>query len=108
VALDGTHLYWSEYDGGAVWRADLDGGNPFEISANEVHAGCLAIDGSHLYWVAAGDGDAAVSGSVRRWPLDGGAVETFVQLGAELGIAVDDTSVYFSNTGGSQIYRIAK
>ena len=108
VALDGTHLYWTDYGAGAVWRSDLDGGSAMSISTNEVHAGCLALDATHLYWVTAGDSDAAVAGSVRRWPLDGGPVETFVQLGAELGIAVDDTSVYFSNTGGTQIYRIAK
>jgi sugar lactone lactonase YvrE len=53
IALDGSHLYWSDSPHNAIGHADLDGGNPDPEFAPDVgHARGIAVSASHLYWSA--------------------------------------------------------
>jgi hypothetical protein len=62
VAVDASHLYWASSTGfsrgnGAIWRANLDGGNPQAIVTGQDNPAGVALDAAHLYWANTGDND---------------------------------------------------
>lgn len=99
VAVNGTHLYWSE--SGVVTRSPLDGGMAVQTLIGGTPGTCgVAIDASHVYWPSGG-------GSLGRANLDGsGADLSFVSGGQELcAVAVDGSHVYWIDRGGFSIGR---
>lgn len=106
VAVDATHVYWTEYTSGdAVRRVPLDGGAPQRLALG-LGAGGIAVDATHVYWAE----NHRLAGSgifVRRVPKGGGVVQT---LYADSGttavespqpLVIDDTYVYWVFPGAS-------
>ncbi len=53
LAVDGSHLYWTNPKTGEIGRSDLDGSNiDFDFITEAGRPGGLALDGSHLFWTA--------------------------------------------------------
>jgi hypothetical protein len=75
IAVDATHIYWTENGGGAIGRANLDGSevNPWFITGLDSPCG-LAIDSSHVYWVST-DFIKYDQGSIGRATLNGTDVQ---------------------------------
>lgn len=106
VAVDGGHVYWTDFNNGTIGRADLDGQN---ANANFITGASLpvgvAVDSRHVYWTNQG------AGTIGRADLDGQNVDQSFITGASipLGLAVDTGHLYWGNFipgfGGSTIGR---
>ncbi len=107
LAVSPTYVYWTNYGGTIVMRAAIGGGGPVETivpgpppNGNTTYGGYIAVSTTAVYWTAGGA--TATSGAVMSVPLDGGAPTQFV--GGQNGIAdiaVDDDTVFWSNSGGT-------
>ena len=53
LAVNGTHIYWTEYVGDKLWRMPLAGGEP-ETFASENAPKSLVLDADALYWLDVG------------------------------------------------------
>jgi virginiamycin B lyase len=112
IAIDASHVYWTEFTAGAIGRANLDGTGVDRsfISAIGTFPSGLAVDGGHIYWTT---GD-----TLGRANLDGTGVEpTFIPVGTPSllnpqpevtetrGPAVDGTHLYWGDMGAARIGR---
>jgi hypothetical protein len=99
LAVDGTHIYWTNRDKSTVGRADLDGSHvdlKLITSAREPNG--LTIEQGHLYW--ANDPRSHVAEStIGRARLDGSNVqETFIAgVHEPFGVAADAHNLYWAN-----------
>jgi len=95
ITVNGTHVYWTDYNDGTVMRVPIQGGVlPQELSANHVHPLGIGVSASHVYWTESGDT------SVWKANLDGtGDVEIADSEIVPTALAIDDTSVYWINDG---------
>jgi len=102
VAVDATHVYFTDAGGGLVLRRTIDSVLAEEdvaadiIAANQGGAGDLAVDATHVYWITGSE--------VWRRVKDGsGAVETLATGQDEANaIVVDDQSVYWVDNGDAE------
>jgi Low-density lipoprotein receptor repeat class B len=51
IAVDGSHVYWTDFNSGTINEANLDGSNP-QIVVNDFGGDPygLLVDSSHIYW----------------------------------------------------------
>lgn len=99
VAVDGTHLYWTD-TGGSVGRAALDGSNPEPDFVSLPMTPCqVAVDGVHVYWTDTG------SDTIGRANLDGGSptADFTPAVGTPGGVATDGVHVYWTDTSEGTI-----
>lgn len=103
VAVDATHLYWTNFDGGSVMKIPLSGGSPATVTAAEAAPHDIAVDGVNLYWV----NYVSTVGTVVKMPISGG-VPTVLATGQAkpLAVAVDATHVYWTNWDGNSVMRV--
>lgn len=100
---DGSHLYWSDINGGGILRMPLGGGAPQTLLAKSGGGTPVAVDGDSIYWV---DGE----GHVQKLPKAGAAAATAVATdtaGAEHLVLVDDT-VFWTSPTANAIRSVAK
>jgi hypothetical protein len=64
LALDATHLYWTDWDAGTIESLPLAGGNPTTLVSGLTQPRALAVDATHVYW--------STPTSVMMAPLAGG------------------------------------
>jgi hypothetical protein len=109
LTSDGGALYWTS--GTAIMRASKDGSDPRTLATAAVALGAIAVDATDVY-VAELDGGLH-DARILRVAVNGGALEVVTAPRyAPAAIALDDTSVYWSDTGalpdGGEILRIGK
>ena len=96
VAVNAGHIYWANYVGGSISRANLDGTevNPNFITGVEEPA-AISIDADHIYWA-----QATNPGSIGRANLDGTEVNPLYLAGLEepYGMAEDGDHLYWAGT----------
>ena len=97
-----TKMYWTEWVGGKIRRADLDGSNVEDLVAGLKQPVGIALDvaGSKMYWTDMN------TDKIRRADLDGSNVEDLVTgLGAPAGIALDVAGgkIYWTEWGTKKI-----
>ena len=105
MVLDSVDAYWvcqgQGGDSGSVMKAALDGSSGVTVVSGQGPFGGIAVDFGSIYWTN-GFGDH----TVMRVPIDGGT-PTMVATGKQpWAIAVDSTSVYWTDDG--ILFRIAK
>jgi hypothetical protein len=54
VAVDASHLYWTNQNDGSIWAANRDGTSPHVISSAGLAGWDIAVGGDHLYWTVLG------------------------------------------------------
>lgn len=97
VRVDATHVYWTNAGGQAGLNRLAFGsvGAP-EVLATDADEGDLFLDTDHVYWVNAG------LGLIRRVPKDSptAAEPELIGTGVHpIGVVVDDTYVYWTESG---------
>jgi hypothetical protein len=109
LAIDSTSIYLTGADGSAVVKLPLAGGSPETLwvqGSGTIGPEMLAINAANIYWTGRTDYPAPVSptdrpGSVMKVPLGGGSATTLAKEDWPFGVAVDDTSVYWTGGFGS-------
>jgi Domain of unknown function (DUF5050) len=98
VAVNASHLYWTDSGSGAIWAANLDGSNPQAIVTGQISPAGVAVNASHLYWTD--------SGAIWEANLDGSNPQVIVtgQNDAGFGVAVDASHLYWTDTDGGTIW----
>jgi hypothetical protein len=101
LAVDGSYIYWSNVETGAIERANLDGSNVVPSFIAGASADSIAVDAAHLYW---SNGPA---GRIGRANIDGSAPNPafIASASGPVGIAVDAGHVYWANRGTNSIGR---
>ncbi|MGZ3478004.1 MAG: hypothetical protein ACXVCJ_26125, partial [Polyangiales bacterium] len=103
IALDDTHVYWTDSDPGVVARVSKSGGAVETIYSGGDKTVGIAVDATHVYWSEWG------SGRIAKAPKGGGATVLLAsdQKGARA-IAIDDGRVYFTHPPSGSIKSVAK
>lgn len=99
IALDDTHLYYSDRDGGVLRKLTKDGSTePVVLAQNQSAITFVAVDpgGTGFVYFTRNGSDGGVS-KVPKTP--GGAVVTLASRPNAWEIAVDETHVYFTTRG---------
>lgn len=71
IAVDESHVYWTESTDGVVRRVKKNGATPETVATGQLRAGPIAVTSEHVYWVirsSIGDGGviSARDGAVMR------------------------------------------
>jgi hypothetical protein len=102
IVIDSTSVYWGYT---ALHRVAVGGGTVTTYAAPIGRVGAMAADASSLYYVNLG-GSAAQIASV---PLQDGTVTVLVpSSGAQVGLAVDSTSVYWTEGASASVKKVPK
>jgi uncharacterized protein (TIGR03437 family) len=102
IVIDSTSVYWGYT---ALHRVAVGGGTVTTYAAPIGRVGAMAADASSLYYVKLG-GSAAQIASV---PLQDGTVTVLVpSSGAQVGLAVDSTSVYWTEGASASVKKVPK
>ncbi|WP_437736144.1 hypothetical protein [Sorangium sp. So ce1335] len=105
VVLDATHVYWTtpgEGPGvGSVNKVPKEGGTPVALATDQPSPYYIALDETHVYWVNTS------AGEIRRVPIDGGEPVVVISGVSPNDLAVDGTSIYWTDVGGL-VMRLAK
>jgi hypothetical protein len=98
IAVDDTHVYWSDFYKNRIRRVRRDGGAAevvTETGIASVRPSALAIDATDVYWGAEG------STELYRAPKAGGPFTTVgTGIGEPVGIAIDETFVFVAGKTG--------
>lgn len=95
IALDADHVYYADYLDGEIRRVAKAGGQS-ELLATAFAPMRVAVDATHVYW--SDYGDFSHAGNVARAPKGGGQKQILATpVDGAVGVAVDATSVYFTD-----------
>lgn len=96
MAMNATHLYWTDDRAGTVSRLPIAGGAAVTLASSQYNPEGIALDANYVYWLLLTGGTGV--GTVRRMPLAGGAATDLATGGKfPFGLAVDATSVYWTD-----------
>jgi hypothetical protein len=97
-----AYVYWGDYQGGTIGRANLDG---TAVEDSFIQAGgkpnAVAVTSSHIYWAN------ETGGTIGRANIDGTAVEpNFITgINEPFGVAVNSSSIFWTSLGANEIGR---
>jgi hypothetical protein len=102
VAVDASHLYWTNQNDGSIWSANRDGTSPHVISNAGLAGWDIAVGGDHLYWTVLGRPPSG--GAIWEANLDGSRPHAIVTgQDAPFGVAADSSHVYWTNELGGTV-----
>ena len=94
IAVDASHVYWTDSVRGNVMKVGLTGGAATTLVEAQQEPRGIAVDSGHVYWV-----DSA-AGKVLRVPLSGGGVDTLATgQSRPQDLVVGTSSLYWVNNG---------
>jgi hypothetical protein len=106
IQVAGGIVYFTEYEGGNVWRVPSTGGAPIALATAQDYPWAIVVDDRNAYWLNYANADAlgttvTPAGAVMQVPLDGGTpLPLATGLNGPYGIAVDAANVYFTTADG--------
>jgi hypothetical protein len=97
IAVDATHVYWTDAKAKTLMKVPKQGGAPVTLASGQDGISALAIDAANVYWVNNLTGDL---GSVMKVALGGGTpIPIATQQYAPNSVAVDAMHVYWTTAG---------
>jgi hypothetical protein len=104
LAIDATHIYFTDAGAGTVNKMPLHGGPIMVLADEQLGPWRIAVDGAAVYWGADQNG-----GSLMKVAKSGGAATTLATgYGEPRAIAVDGASVYWADPASGRVLRVAK
>jgi hypothetical protein len=100
ITVDATSVYWTDTQNSTVMKVALGGGTPVTIASGQAEPFSIAVDATSVYFFCNGPGAGS---ALKRVALGGGAPVTLDTPEAPSFIAVDPTSVYYTNQIGSVV-----
>jgi hypothetical protein len=100
IAVDETHVYWTELGSGKARRMPKAGGSVSDFVPVQAlyQGGDIAVNTTHVYWT---DTTSGADGRLRRAPKGGGTVEDLaLGLFGPGGVNLSNTHVYWGDNGG--------
>jgi hypothetical protein len=96
LAIDATHVYYVDYNGGGVFSVPKIGGTPTTLATGQKSVR-IAVDATHVYWTNEQGND------ILRVPKLGGATEIVHTANTPYGFALDVAMIYYTElrAGGS-------
>jgi virginiamycin B lyase len=97
-----AYVYWADYQGGTIGRANLDGtGVNDGFIQTGGHPNAVAVDSSHIYW------SNETAGTIGRANLDGSGVNpTFISgIKKPFGVAVNSSAIFWASLESKAIGR---
>jgi hypothetical protein len=97
-----AYVYWGDYQGGTIGRANLDGtavDDSFIQTGGKPNA--VAVTSSYIYWAN------ETGGTIGRAKIDGTAIEPNFLTGINepYGLAVNSSSIFWASLGADEIGR---
>jgi hypothetical protein len=105
IAVDATNVYWADASG-VVMKVGLAGGTPTTLFSGPSGPVRMVVDATNVYWAtnalfamagAPGQPSPTAVGAVMKVPIAGGNSMTLASNLSPVDIAVDGTSVYWTN-----------
>jgi hypothetical protein len=95
VAVDGTSVYWVDFDVGTVKKVPIGGGAVVTLATGQQKVTGLTTDSGNVYWTIFDN-----PGSVMRMPADGSSPPVVFAANQTypLDVAVDSTYVYWTSS----------
>jgi hypothetical protein len=103
VAVDASHIYFSNNENGGIGRANLNGTH-VNMSFINASGDALAVTSSHIYWA----GSLASGGAIWQANLDGSHMRRLALLGPGTyfgGLAIGGGHIYWTNRDRGTIGR---
>ncbi|APR84845.1 Putative serine/threonine-protein kinase pknH [Minicystis rosea] len=92
IALDATHVYWTNTGTGEVMQADKDGSAKVTIASGQEAPHALTVQGGQVIW-----GLYAAIGALRKAPIGGGpSVDLLPLAPAVLEVVANDSYVWWT------------
>ena len=89
IAVDATHVYWTDTKANAVMKVPKEGGATVTLASDETGVGKIAVDSTYVYWTS--------SGRVMKVALAGGTPVPVAEMqNGPDDIAADGNSVYWT------------
>jgi hypothetical protein len=114
-AIDSTSIYWTEHATGSVQKVGLYGGDPVTLALLQVPSLGIAVDSAAVYWTVQNehnwdgcDTAACQTGLLQKTGLAAGTVVTLASGPSPRAIAVDSTSVYWTDTSAGTVMKAPK
>lgn len=104
IALDATHVFWTEADTARARRVGKNGGNVLDYNpaAGNRMAGSIAVNDANVFWV---DTDAGYAGRLRRAAKGGGGLaDIAIGILGPGSLQLTNNYVYWTQSGG--VYRL--
>jgi hypothetical protein len=99
LALDATHVYWTNYDlYGTVSKAPIAGGRPITLATNQTFPPTVTVHATGVYWTTWAS--YGRNGSVMKLPSSGGGPVTVASRQDHPdAISLDATDVFWTSGG---------
>jgi hypothetical protein len=98
LALDATHVFWGNQNGGTIMQANKDGSSQMTIATAQQGPEGVATDGTWVYWADVSGGD------VSKVHVGGGPVTiVFNVLTAPRYVAVNTHGLCWTSTTGNEV-----
>jgi hypothetical protein len=93
VASDGSHVFWTSYQGGTVTRTAPDGSASLTIASGQQTPMGVVVGATSVFW------SDETGGAVMKAPIDGGTPVPLASGQGVTSIALDATNVYWASGG---------
>jgi hypothetical protein len=101
IATHGGIVYW--VSGDAVMAVPAAGGTPKTLASGQGGPDFIAVDDTNVYWP-----NVRGNGAIMKLPLSGGTPTTFASSTGDARLALDATSLYFTNIGATSANAVVR
>lgn len=117
IAADGAYLYFAsggtedtapaDTNDGFIYRVKMGTAEAEAMTPADPDPTALWVNEADVYWASGGDNDPVIPSAIRRVNKATLEMETLVEVGYLLSLIGDESSLYFGDADGHNIYKMA-